>query len=77
MSLTDITPQQCMDLAMTREALILDIVKAIDSDLVMLAKDEYAQCNGFSVKAERATKRLMMLTALIAPNLIDVNPEAE
>lgn len=67
----DITPEQYLELGMTRKGLILDLVKALDSDLVMLAKDEYAQTNGFTTKAERASRRLMNLVALIEPDLID------
>jgi hypothetical protein len=37
----------------------------------MLAKDEYAQTNGFTTKAERASRRLMNLVALVEPDLID------
>ena len=47
------------------------LVKALDADLVMLAKDEYAQTNGFTTKAERASRRLMNLVALVEPDLID------
>lgn len=66
-----ITPEQYLELGMTRKGLILDLVKGLDADLVMLAKDEHAQTNGFTTKAERASRRLMNLVALIEPDLID------
>lgn len=67
----DITPEQYLELGMTRKALILDLVKGLDADLVMLAKDEYAQTDGFTKKADRASRRLMNLIALVEPDLID------
>ena len=66
-----ITPEQYLELGMTRKGLILDLVKGLDSDLVMLAKDEYAQNGGSTEKAERASRRLMNLVALVEPDLID------
>lgn len=66
-----ITPEQYLDLGMTRKALILDLVRGLDADLVMLAKDEYAQNAGSTEKADRASRRLMNLIALVEPDLID------
>lgn len=66
-----ITPEQYLELGMTRKGLILDLVKALDADLVMLAKDEHAQNDGSTEKADRASRRLMNLVALIEPDLID------
>jgi hypothetical protein len=73
----DITPEQYLELGMTRKGLILDLVKALDADLAMLAKDEYAVTDGFTTKAERATRRLMNLVALIEPDLINTNPDED
>lgn len=73
MSNLDITPEQYIELGMTRKALILDLVKGIEADLVMLAKDEYAQTDGFTTKADRASRRLMNLVALTEPDLIDTS----
>ena len=70
-----ITPVQYLDLAMTRKALILGLVKQIDADLVMLARDEYANCDGMTTKAERATRRLMNLIALTEPDLLATEGE--
>lgn len=67
----DITPEQYLDLGMTRKQLILDLVRGLDTDLVMLAKDEYAQNDGSTSKADRASRRLMNLVALVEPDLID------
>jgi hypothetical protein len=75
MSNMDITPEQYLELGMTRKALILDLVNGIDSDLLMLAKDEYAANDGATTVADRATRRLMNLVALIEPDLININPE--
>jgi hypothetical protein len=71
----DITPEQYLELGMTRKGLILDLVNGIDSDLLMLAKDESAQNAGATTVADRATRRLMNLVALIEPDLININPE--
>jgi hypothetical protein len=76
-STMDITPEQYLELGMTRKGLILELVKGIDADLVMLAKDEYAVTDGFTTKAERATRRLMNLVALTEPDLINTNPEGD
>lgn len=76
MSNADITPEQYLELGMTRKQLILDLVRGLDTDLVMLAKDEYAQNDGSTSKADRASRRLMNLVALIEPDLIVANPEA-
>jgi hypothetical protein len=65
-----ITPEQYLELGMTRKGLILDLVNGIDADLVMLAKDEHAQNDGSTTKAERASRRLMNLVALTEPDLI-------
>ena len=73
----DITPEQYLELGMTRKSLILDLVKALDSDLVMLAKDEHAQNDGSIVKAERASRRLMNLVALVEPDLIDTTGDQQ
>jgi hypothetical protein len=75
MSNMDITPEQYLELGMTRKGLILDLINGIDRDLLMLAKDEYVQTNGFTEKADRASRRLMNLVALIEPDLININPE--
>ena len=72
-----ITPEQYLELAMTRKALILDLVKQIDADLVMLARDEYANCDGMTTKAERATRRLMNLIALTEPDLLATEGDEE
>lgn len=72
----DITPEQYLELGMTRKQLILDLVQGLDTDLVMLGKDEYAQNDGITKKSERASRRLMNLVALIEPDLIVANPEA-
>jgi hypothetical protein len=73
----DITPEQYLELGMTRKGLILELVKGIDADLAMLAKDEHAVTDGSTTKAERATRRLMNLVALIEPDLINTNPEED
>ncbi len=75
MSNMDITPEQYLELGMTRKGLILDLVNGIDTDLAMLAKDEQAQSDGLSLKAERATRRLMNLVALVEPDLIHIGAE--
>ena len=77
MTSMDITPEQYLELGMTRKGLILELVRGIDADLVMLARDEYAQNDGSTTKAERATRRLMNLVALIEPDLINTNPEED
>lgn len=77
MTSMDITPEQYLELGMTRKGLILELVKGIDADLAMLAKDEHAATDGSTTKAERATRRLMNLVALIEPDLINTNPEEE
>jgi len=76
MNTADITPEQYLDLGMTRKQLILDLVRGLDTDLVMLAKDEHAQNDGSTSKADRASRRLMNLVALVEPDLIVANPEA-
>lgn len=74
--MADPTVEQCYELGMTTQALLLDLVKGLDTDLLMLAKAEHAQNSGSTEIADRATARLMKLTAIVAPNLIDTNPEA-
>lgn len=73
----NITPEQYLELGLTRKALLLELVKGIDSDLIMLAKDEHAQNDGMTTKSERASRRLMNLVALIEPDLIERNEEAQ
>lgn len=77
MTSMDITPEQYLELGMTRKGLILELVKALDSDLVMLAKDEHAANDGSTTKSDRASRRLMNLVALIEPDLINTNPEED
>lgn len=73
----NITPEQYLELGLTRKALLLELVKGIDTDLLMLAKDEYAQNDGMTTKSERASRRLMNLVAMIEPDLIERNEEAQ
>lgn len=72
-----ITPQQALELGLNSKTAMLDLVRALDIDLIMLAKDEYANTDGFTVKAQRATANLMSLVALIAPELIATEEEAQ
>lgn len=77
MTSMDITPEQYLELGMTRKGLILELVKGIDSDLAELALIEHAMTAGSTQKSERATRRLMNLVALIEPDLINTNPEGD
>lgn len=58
------------ELAMHRRQLILDLVKELDADLAMLARDEHAATGGSTAKSERASRRLMNLIALVEPDLV-------
>ena len=65
--------EKALELGLANSTLLLELVRGLDADLLMLAKDEYANTNGFTVKAERATNRLMAIVALVAPELIDTD----
>ena len=71
-----ITPQQALELGLNSKVAMLDLVRALDADLAMLGRDEHA-ITGNTVKAERATTRLMSIVALFAPELIDTDEAAQ
>lgn len=63
--------QQALEIGLNSKQLLSELVRALDADITMLARDEYAQNGGSTEKAERATNRLMAIVALVAPELID------
>jgi hypothetical protein len=63
--------QKALELGLASKSMLIDLVRGLDADISMLAKDEYANTNGFTEKAERATNRLMAIVALVAPELIN------
>jgi len=63
--------KDALETGLALKVMLMETVRALDTDLTMLAKDEYANNNGSTAKATRATNRLMAIVALVAPEFID------
>jgi hypothetical protein len=67
--------QEILELSVRRRK-FTQLAVGLEADLITLGVAEYAQTNGNTPVASRATDRLMMMVALFDPSMIAPNPEA-
>lgn len=68
--------QEILELSVRIRREFMQLAVGLEADLVTLGVAEYAQTNGSTPVASRATDRLMMMVALFDPSMIAPNPEA-
>lgn len=68
--------KELLDLSVRLRQEFMQLAVGLETDLITLAVAEYAQTNGDTPVANRATDRLMMMVALFDPAMVAPNPEA-
>lgn len=68
--------QEILELSVRIRREFMQLAVGLEADLITLGVAEYAQTQGNTPVATRATNRLMMMVALFDPSMIAPNPEA-
>ncbi len=70
-----ITVHEAMQATVKARRDFMDLVRAMETDLVTLRVLEYGQTQGLTPVSDRAADRLMALVALYDPTMLQPDPE--